>query len=54
MEEYCVCCGEQIPEGRQVCWQCEQAVLKIGNALQSNTVSMEEAESVYKFLYWEA
>ena len=19
----CVCCGEETPEGRQVCWQCE-------------------------------
>lgn len=22
----CVCCGEIIPEGRQVCWNCEQGV----------------------------
>lgn len=20
----CVCCGEVVPEGRQVCWSCEQ------------------------------
>ena len=19
----CICCGELVPEGRQVCWQCE-------------------------------
>lgn len=23
MEERCVCCGERIPEGRQVCASCE-------------------------------
>ena len=22
-ENTCVCCGEIIPEGRQVCWNCE-------------------------------
>ena len=25
MTETCVCCGEEIPEGRQVCRACEQA-----------------------------
>lgn len=24
--EYCVCCGEEIPEGRQVCPACEDKV----------------------------
>lgn len=24
--EYCVCCGAEIPEGRQVCPSCEQKV----------------------------
>jgi predicted nucleic acid-binding Zn ribbon protein len=23
MENFCVCCGTEIPEGRQVCWICE-------------------------------
>ena len=23
MENRCVCCGDIIPEGRQVCWNCE-------------------------------
>ena len=23
MEDRCVCCDEIIPEGRQVCWHCE-------------------------------
>ena len=22
----CVCCGEIIPEGRMVCWQCEHSI----------------------------
>lgn len=22
--EFCVCCGEEIPEGRQVCYNCER------------------------------
>ena len=22
-EDTCVCCGAQIPEGRQICWNCE-------------------------------
>lgn len=26
MSEYCVCCGEEIPEGRMVCPICEAEV----------------------------
>ena len=22
----CVCCGEIIPEGRMICWQCENSL----------------------------
>jgi predicted amidophosphoribosyltransferase len=35
----CVCCGAEIPEGRQVCWNCENAtdepdlILKDGTKL---------------------
>ena len=25
-EEHCVCCGEIIPEGRQICWSCEHSL----------------------------
>ena len=28
-ENYCVCCGTQIPEGRQVCFACETCA-KVG------------------------
>ena len=24
MEDRCIACGEIIPEGRQVCWTCEE------------------------------
>jgi predicted nucleic acid-binding Zn ribbon protein len=24
----CVCCGTIIPEGRQVCWECEHSIRK--------------------------
>ena len=38
MEDRCVCCGKIIPEGRQVCWHCENEVrctkkLSIGQEL---------------------
>lgn len=23
MEDRCVCCGAIVPEGRQICWNCE-------------------------------
>lgn len=26
-ENYCVVCGETIPEGRQVCWICEHKLM---------------------------
>lgn len=29
----CVCCGEYVPEGRQVCWSCEHGIpIKGGDA----------------------
>lgn len=28
MEERCICCGEIIPEGRQVCPKCEEKSLE--------------------------
>ena len=29
MEDRCICCGEIIPEGRQVCWTCEIGEVKM-------------------------
>lgn len=34
-ENTCVCCGNTIPEGYQVCWKCERAITKAGTILQS-------------------
>lgn len=31
MEDRCICCGEIIPEGRQVCWACERGEVNNGN-----------------------
>ena len=53
MEDTCVCCGAALPEGRQVCWKCEQATMKTGKILQSQTATKEEVEQAYRFLYWE-
>lgn len=27
-EDKCVCCGNIVPEGRQVCWLCEHNVME--------------------------
>lgn len=32
-EDTCVCCGEPVPEGRQVCWQCEHGRTVAGRSL---------------------
>jgi hypothetical protein len=41
----CICCGEIIPEGRQVCWNCEQ---NGGPKVQENTPSETQIELVDK------
>ena len=33
MDNYCVCCGAIIPEGRQVCPICEASVMEGGASL---------------------
>jgi predicted nucleic acid-binding Zn ribbon protein len=53
MEDRCVCCGEAVPEGRQICGACERAVLKIGKILQNQDATKEEVNQAYQFLYWE-
>lgn len=35
MENRCVCCGEIIPEGRQICYSCECGIVKTGIILQT-------------------
>ena len=49
-EERCICCGEVIPEGRQVCWSCEHRMIKMGAILQSRNATEEEVAKAYNFL----
>lgn len=42
MEERCICCGEIIPEGRQVCPQCEFK----GKRTQHDDLRKEERKDV--------
>lgn len=55
----CICCGAQVPEGRQVCSQCENfgagpdVILPDGRPLylkSSSTFAYEQAE-LYKKLF---
>ena len=49
-EDRCVCCGEVIPEGRQVCLNCEHRMTKVGAILQSRNATEEEVTKAYNFL----
>ena len=49
-EERCICCGEIVPEGRQVCWSCEHSMTKVGAILQSRNATEEEVAKAYNFL----
>ena len=51
MENRCVCCGNPIPEGRQVCWTCEHEGIKVGKIMQSQNATSEEVENAYEWLY---
>lgn len=57
----CVCCGAEIPEGRQVCWNCERkecgtadAILPDGTLLylraKSNTSDLSPQLQLYEML----
>ena len=47
----CVSCGEIIPEGRLICWRCEQKEIKYGTILQTNNATPDEVEDAYGWLY---
>ena len=49
-EERCIYCNEIIPEGRQVCWSCEQDIMKVGTILQSYGATAEEVSKAYNSL----
>ena len=51
-DNYCVCCGEIIPEGRMVCLQCEHEVEK--NNLEVNVVSKNLNNFSAVFIEWPA
>ena len=37
MEDTCVCCGKYIPEGRMVCYSCEELSYKKLNMMTPNS-----------------
>ena len=43
MEDRCICCGEIIPEGRQVCWACEKGGSRMMKNGSGAAVPTEEA-----------
>lgn len=49
-EDRCICCGEIIPEGRQVCLNCEYRVGKIGSILQSQNATKDDVIKAYEFI----
>lgn len=49
-EERCVCCGKPVPEGRQVCWNCEHQEMKTGAILQTIEATEEDVKKAYDFL----
>lgn len=53
----CICCGIEIPEGRQVCWNCEHsydgpdAILEDGTHLYLKTKNIPGGENLQFELY---
>lgn len=45
MSNYCVCCGEEIPEGRMVCPLCEFAYGDEGDERQSCNTAQRKART---------
>ena len=50
-ENKCICCGEVIPKGREMCIGCERDILYIGMILQSNNATKDEVRKAYDFVY---
>lgn len=46
----CIVCGEPVPEGRQVCLNCEYRVGKIGSILQSQNSTKDDVIKAYEFI----
>lgn len=58
MDDKCICCGEYVPEGRQVCSQCEGRSIKdSGERTMFKTGAvrdMHQGKGRYDLLPWEA
>lgn len=48
--EYCVCCGMEIPEGRQVCSDCEEQVFSEASPTEKVAPALKEKKGKRKFL----
>ena len=46
----CIVCGEPVPEGRQICLNCEYRVDKIGSILQSQNATKDDVIKAYEFI----
>ena len=46
----CIVCGEPVPEGRQICLNCEYHVDKIGSILQSQNATKDDVIRAYEFI----
>ena len=46
----CIVCGEPVPEGRQICLNCEYRVVKIGSILQSQNATKDDVIRAYEFI----
>lgn len=62
MDNKCICCGEIIPEGRQVCWKCEHKEVnnkerensKNEQATKKNTNNRAKEVDERKWIYGKA
>ena len=58
MDDKCVCCGEYVPEGRQVCSKCETSPIKDSGKrtefITGAVRDMHQGKGRYDLLPWEA
>ena len=47
----CVVCGEIVPEGRQICLNCEYCIGKVGAILQSQNATKDDVVKAYEFIH---
>ena len=39
----CICCGVQVPEGRQVCWSCEHMTCQTSKSPSKRQIELADA-----------